>query len=37
MSLDVKMVNTFRSRLLHKMNLASNAELARYAIEHKLL
>lgn len=37
MSLNVKTVNTFRSRLLHKMNLTSNAELARYAIEHKLL
>jgi DNA-binding NarL/FixJ family response regulator len=36
-SLSVKTVNTFRARLLHKMKLAGNAELTRYAIEHKLL
>jgi two-component system, NarL family, invasion response regulator UvrY len=36
-SLNVKTVNTFRARLLHKMKLAGNAELTRYAIEHKLL
>jgi two-component system, NarL family, invasion response regulator UvrY len=36
-SLSVKTVNTFRARLLHKMQLAGNAELTRYAIEHKLL
>jgi len=37
MSLNVKTVNTFRARLLHKMKLAGNVELTRYAIEHKLL
>jgi two-component system, NarL family, invasion response regulator UvrY len=36
-SLNVKTVNTFRARLLHKMKLAGNAELTRYALEHKLL
>jgi two-component system, NarL family, invasion response regulator UvrY len=36
-SLSVKTVNTFRARLLHKMKLAGNAELTRYAIEHKLV
>ena len=37
MSLNVKTVNTFRSRLLHKMKMSGNVELTRYAIEHKLL
>ena len=37
MSLNVKTVNTFRARLLHKMMLSSNAELTRYALEHKLM
>jgi two-component system, NarL family, invasion response regulator UvrY len=37
MALNVKTVNTFRARLLHKMKLAGNAELTRYAIEFKLL
>lgn len=37
MSLNVKTVNTFRSRLLHKMMLSSNVELTRYAIEHHLI
>lgn len=36
-SLNVKTVNTFRARLLHKMKLTGNAELTRYAIEHHLL
>jgi two-component system, NarL family, invasion response regulator UvrY len=37
MALNVKTINTFRSRLLHKMMLAGNAELTRYAIEHHLI
>jgi two-component system, NarL family, invasion response regulator UvrY len=37
MELNVKTVNTFRSRLLHKMLLSGNAELTRYAIEHHLI
>ena len=30
-------VSTYRSRLLEKMNMKSNTELLRYAVEHKLL
>jgi two-component system, NarL family, invasion response regulator UvrY len=37
MGLSVRTVNTFRARLLHKMTLTSNAELTRYALDHKLL
>lgn len=37
MFLNVKTVNTFRARLLHKMKMISNVELTRYALEHKLL
>ena len=37
MALNVKTVNTFRARLLHKMKMTGNVELTRYAIEHKLL
>jgi len=37
LSLNVKTVNTFRARLLHKMKLTSNVELTRYVIEHNLL
>jgi two-component system, NarL family, invasion response regulator UvrY len=32
----VKTVNTFRSRLLQKMGMQTNAELVRYAIQHEL-
>ena len=35
--LSVKTVNTFRSRLMHKMMMTSNAELTRYAIQHNLI
>jgi DNA-binding NarL/FixJ family response regulator len=34
--LSVKTVSTYRSRVLEKLELKSNAELARYVIEHKL-
>jgi len=37
MSLNVKTVNTFRARLLHKMRMTSNVELTRYALENRLL
>jgi DNA-binding NarL/FixJ family response regulator len=37
LSLSVKTVATYRHRLLQKMRMNSNAELARYAVEHKLL
>jgi DNA-binding NarL/FixJ family response regulator len=34
--LSVKTVSTYRGRVLEKLDLASNAELTRYVIEHKL-
>lgn len=34
--LSVKTVSTYRSRILEKLALGSNAELARYVIEHRL-
>ena len=37
MMLSVTTVSTYRSRILMKMNLKTNAELTMYAIEHKLL
>jgi DNA-binding NarL/FixJ family response regulator len=37
LSLSVKTVSTYRSRILEKMNLNSNAELIRYAIENGLI
>lgn len=32
--LSVKTISTYRTRLLHKLALASNAELVRYCLEH---
>ncbi|QXD15649.1 response regulator transcription factor [Rhodocaloribacter litoris] len=37
LSLSVKTVSTYRARVLEKMNMKSNAELARYALEHALI
>ena len=37
LSLAVTTVSTYRSRILEKLNLRSNAELIRYAITNKLL
>jgi two-component system invasion response regulator UvrY len=37
LSLSVKTVSTYRSRLLDKMDMDSNADLTRYAIEHDLI
>ncbi len=37
LSLSVKTISTYRSRILDKMNLKSNAELTRYAIENNLV
>lgn len=37
MSISFKTVSTYRSRLLTKLHLRSNAELTAYAIEHSLL
>jgi len=37
MSLSVKTISTFRSRILRKMRLKSNADLTHYAIQNNLL
>jgi two-component system invasion response regulator UvrY len=37
LSLSVKTVSTHKSRILSKMNLTSDVDLVRYALEHKLL
>jgi two-component system invasion response regulator UvrY len=37
LSLSIKTVSTYKTRVFQKMNLASNAELIHYAIHHKLL
>jgi two-component system, NarL family, invasion response regulator UvrY len=36
LDLSVKTVSTYRARILKKMNLKSNAEIIRYAIQHDL-
>lgn len=37
LSLSVKTVSTYRSRLLQKMGMSNNAELTRYALENSLV
>jgi DNA-binding NarL/FixJ family response regulator len=37
LSLSVKTISTHKTRILHKMGATSEAELVRYALEHKLL
>lgn len=37
LALSVKTVSTYRSRILEKMNMKNNAQLVRYAIQHKLV
>ena len=37
LSLSVKTVSTYRARLLDKLQMRSNAELMRYAIENGLV
>jgi DNA-binding NarL/FixJ family response regulator len=37
LSVSPKTVTTYRSRILEKLGLGSNAELVRYALEHELL
>jgi len=37
MSLSVKTVSTYRSRIMEKMNMQNNAQLIRYATEHELM
>jgi DNA-binding NarL/FixJ family response regulator len=34
--LSARTVSTYRSRLLEKLNMKTNTELVRYALEHKL-
>jgi DNA-binding NarL/FixJ family response regulator len=35
--LSVKTISSYRTRILEKMRMKSNAELTRYALEHKLI
>ena len=37
MAVSPKTVTTYRTRILQKLGLRSNAELVRYALEHGLL
>ena len=37
LSLSVKTISTYRSRVMEKMKMKSNAELARYALENDLI
>lgn len=37
LSLSVKTVSTYRSRILEKMNMKNNAQLVKYAIQHRLV
>jgi DNA-binding NarL/FixJ family response regulator len=37
LSLSVKTVSTYRTRILEKLRLSSSAELTRYAMQHKLV
>jgi DNA-binding NarL/FixJ family response regulator len=37
LNLSVKTVSTYRTRILEKMNMTTNAELVRYAFDYKLL
>ncbi|MFM0210682.1 response regulator transcription factor [Paraburkholderia sediminicola] len=37
MFLSVKTVSTYRARILRKIGVSSNTELARYAVEHRLI
>ena len=37
LSLSITTVSTYRSRIMEKMNMRSNAELTRYALEKKLI
>jgi DNA-binding NarL/FixJ family response regulator len=37
LSLSVKTVSTYRTRLMEKMNLASNSDLTYYALKNQLI
>ncbi len=36
-NISIKTVDTFRSRLLHKLNLGNNVQLSRFAVRHGLI
>jgi DNA-binding NarL/FixJ family response regulator len=36
-SISIKTVDTYRSRLLKKLNLRNNAEMSRFAIQNRLI
>ena len=37
LSLSIKTISTYRTRILEKLNLKTNADLARYAVQHHLV
>lgn len=37
LSLGISTINTYRSRLLQKLKMKNNAELTRYALQHRLI
>lgn len=37
LTLSIKTISTYRTRVLEKMNLHNNADLMRYAVQHRLL
>jgi DNA-binding NarL/FixJ family response regulator len=37
LSLSVKTVSTYRTRLLEKMDMRSNADMTSYALRHRLI
>ncbi|MEI7812473.1 MAG: response regulator transcription factor [Ignavibacteria bacterium] len=37
LGLSAKTISTYRTRILHKMGMTSNAELTRYAVQNKLI
>jgi DNA-binding NarL/FixJ family response regulator len=37
LSVDAKTISTYRSRILSKLQLRTNADLVRYAMEHRLV
>jgi DNA-binding NarL/FixJ family response regulator len=37
LSLSITTVSTYRARIMNKMNMKSNADLTRYALEHRLI
>jgi DNA-binding NarL/FixJ family response regulator len=37
LALSVKTISTYRSRILTKLNFKTNADLARYAVQHRIV